>query len=318
MALDFGSAIDFVFKKWITDKDTKKILVLFLIALLVLGGLSLTITALFGAPLYNPEFTNNPNATNMTSFFFAWAITFFVGGFISILIFIATYTANYKIIARALSLRKKQTVELTPMRFLRYAIALPILNAIISMLCLYNLKFLAIPVVAVIMIIISAILLGVGAATSGSILAIVGGIGLFIGILLFLAYFVVIIYNQIRLITAEAIFIEKEQSITVALKKSWDLTEGNASSIFLTSLGIGIITFFISMIFAGPQFIYAFGSAFMTAFTNPTATSTIESSLISDPIYLILSLFALISTVVSILVNSFLVVFIYTELNKKK
>jgi len=228
----------------------------------------------------------------------------------SIVAGIIFFVLNYFIIQRGLELNKQKSVPFSISRLIM-VFFLEIITFFVAVLSIYRLKWLAIGLCGFLFVIIGALL-------SQSFF---GGFFAFIGILMMIAYFIIVCINYIRLSLGAVAYIEKEREIMESLKVSWDLTKNNVLGIIIISLAVSLIVGFISYLVSTP-------SSLLLQLAIPELINikdTISFGILfegmagvfSNPLYIILLIPVWIISAYQIIVMSYLLPSIYALLKKE-
>ena len=305
MELDIGKLISFGFS-WMKDKTCLKYFVFLFIFYAIIGTISNY--ALSG--IYK-TFAAGSTEILTTAIYFA-GYTLIIGiitGVVALIMF-------YLIVSRGLKLAKSSFASLTFGRFLRL-IVLCIASAFVAGLSIFRLKWLWILIVGVILFIAGTVIFIAG--TGGNLLLLgIGGALEIASVVLLVIYGVIVVYNSIRLAVGEIAFVEREQPIMKALKKSWDVTGGRVWEIILAMFVLGVLIWIISSVLGLPAFVYTFIQGFTTAMQSATASQTAAYALMGDPIYLALIIPSYLASAILIMTSAFYTVGIYLSLSKGK
>lgn len=277
-------------------KNDKKLIKYLTILFLVYLISALIIYGFFGATLSGIESGVEPGIEQIGSLFLLF-------GVIGLPTFIIITIISFLIIRQGLLIEKKKAIDLDIVNYIKFLL-MGIATAIVAFLSIYNLKFLTILLVGFLLLIIGFI--------GSAINPFIGGALIMIGIILFIAYMFVVIYNSIRLALTDITFIESG-SITDALRKSWNITKGNVLNLVIALILFGIIISIISMIFQIPVFIYSFIIGFSQGLSGGTFN---EALLYVDPIYIVLSIPIYFVSSYSILASYLFLIKIYKFLGK--
>ena len=117
---------------------------------------------------------------------------------------------QYFVYSRALKLSGRKFVPFTFERFLRM-IVLCLTSGFVALVSLFDLKMLWIAIVGIASLVVAMIFFV--ASIGNPIFALFGILFIVISVLLFLAYYIVIVYNSLRLVLGVAFFIEKEMPL---------------------------------------------------------------------------------------------------------
>ena len=235
--MKYINAIEFGLTNWIHDRQTWKYLsmlfAIMFVAMLIVGGI---FAVLFMPIIQNPE-TVNP-ISFISSIFFAIMILIpiaIIAGLISMYVMML-------IRIRALQIAGHNPPALGWIKLIKIII-LEILTGLFATFSVYRPKWLILLAADIVLYFGGIMLMGTEAMW-GMILILLSVLG-------FLAYFVVIIYNSLRLCFPITIFIDTEISIFDSLKKSEEITNGRVMSILGTSLVFGIIVGIIAAVIGG-------------------------------------------------------------------
>ena len=281
---------------------------------LIYAGITFVIYSIFGigmlvsiSNLFTPLTTMGANANPQLVIGMLIGIYSMLAIYMIPLVLIFTLI-GYLMIGRALKASKRKYMPLTVVRYIKY-LFLPLVAGIIAGLSLYNIKWLWMLVVGLALILGGAVI-----AVMGNFL---GGVLSAIGMLVLVLYFIVVLYNSLRLSIGEAIFVEGEGVIN-SLKKSWVITKGRVWTVVLISIILAIVLMVISMIFTIPSAAYSMMYMFSTIATVGTNPSTMPGiGYLSDPGYLIAILPSYLASAYAILVGSWFTVGLYNVLTKK-
>jgi len=207
---------------------------------------------------------------------------------------------SYLFIAKALNSSGRKFVEFDLGRWVKF-IVLEIMTSIAVVLSLFNLKLLLVGLAALACMVIAFI-----ALAFTSLLVFI--IFLLLGALLGLAYFVIMVYNAIKLSMGCVSYVESEKGIIEALKDSWNLTGGSTLNVFIGLFLIGLIVGIIVGIGMLPSMIYNF----VNSVTNIAASNSLAYMV--DPVYFLLSVLYLVLQAVGSLITCFGMIEIYNQL----
>ena len=224
---------------------------------------------------------------------------------------IILFVLSYFIIKRGLELNGKKGVDFSITRII-ILIVLEIITFFVAALSPYRLKWLGIGIIGFIFIILGGLL---------SIISPASMILAFIGMILIIAYFIIVIINYIRLSLGIVAYIEKDIEIMEALKTSWDLTKGNELGLIIISISVSLIIGVFSYIASIPSTMFLQ----MVILGLGNVDSTIGFELVintilgtfSNPIYLILLIPVFIISAYQIVTLSYLLPLVYTTLKKE-
>lgn len=277
------------------------------------GGIIFVIYAVFGiamllsianlfAPLLNMGADQNPQVI----------IGMLIGVYATLAIFIIPMALiliaiSYLLIGRALKVSKRKYAPLTLVRYIKY-LFLPLIGGIIAVLSLYNLKWLWMLVIGAALALGGTIMLAIGNLIGAALVS--------IGIIIILLYFIVVIYNSLRLSIGEAIFVEGEGVIN-ALKKSWITTKGNGWELFFSVIALVFVLYVIILIFTIPAVIYSIIYMFSTMAIGSNPSPMAGIGYLSDPGYLIAILPSYLATAYVILVGNWFTVGLYNAITRK-
>jgi hypothetical protein len=292
--MDFNKLFSFCFVDWLRNKSMQKLFAIVFFIYAVMNYFSIGLTYLFFKDLGEQTIQNVFIVINYTITLLALMIPF-------VLILTAL---TFLIIANGLRLEKKKSRKLdliTYIKFLFYSLV----SGVVASFSLFNIKFLSIGLLGVLLFILGASF----AFVSPPLAAIL----LMLGMLLLIGYGIIIVYNSLRLIVGQAIFVEREESILKSLKESWIQTKGNLWDIVVTVIVLIVIIMVLSFISQIPLIIYSIILSISAYFSQPAN----NIGVLLDPGYLILMLPTILVSAYSIIVGALLIVFLYTETEKK-
>ena len=254
---------------WIYSKKSQQLFLLLMAvqfvtdSMYILGVISAMggLTAALSVP-FSPADLETPLFRSLFEIF--WPLATF--GVISLAIGLALVFFSWLIPAyfttmamfHALASKGFSSVQWTPRKYINY-ILLTILHSIYAYFSLLNRRFW--PLVAAFMLLSLALLgtfsysilsflnfMKTGTPPSQELLLsklfellipnlVLLGLVFLVGI----PYFILVVYNSIRQSMCFPIYLEREMSKTDAIKNSWQLTEGRAFEVFITSIGLGIV-----------------------------------------------------------------------------
>jgi len=223
---------------------------------------------------------------------------------------IIIFVLSYFIIKRGLELAGLKGQEFSITRIIMVFI-LQILTSIVAILSIYRLKWLAIGFFGFVLMIIGAIF-------SENI---IGLLLISIGIIMIIAYAIIVVINYIRLSLGTIIFIEKDRELMESLKMSWDITKGNALGILIISVAVSLIIGAFSYIVSMPSTVYLQGT--MLGFTGVKDLAAFEMSFqamiaaLTSPLYIILLIPVIILSAYEIITLTYLLPLIYKLLKTK-
>jgi len=303
MGFIVGDAINFAFTGWMKSRQALKYFVVALILFIILNvALGAVAGSLFGS-LSNASSMSPGEALGLVGYFFLY-ITVFV-----VLYWLISGFIIYFMLGSALKEIKRKPVEFSAGRYARF-LGLMIANCLAVLLSLFKLKFLWVLISGIILAIVGIVLVAVGASFGSNVIALILGFLLLgISVILFLCYAVIMIYNSMRLILAEMLFVEKEQGIWKSLNASWNITGGNALNIFVVLFVVTVVVMILSLILSAPSMIYQFS---VLGITGGSGALT----LMSDPMYIGLSALTNIVQAFAVMVQAFALAGIYAQLNK--
>jgi hypothetical protein len=305
MSFDFNSVFKFAFLDWLKQKGIWKYFIFIFVFYTLINFAGIYSVYAAFSPIEGGETITLIEAINIMLFF---SIYYIVVIFVSLIV---SSILSYFLITKALFSSKKDFVEFNAKRWLEF-IFLGIAEFFVALLSIFNIKFLLVPVSAIVLTILS-ILLFVFSYTGNYLLALLGILFIFLALLLFFVYIFIWFYNSIRLTVSAVIFVEKKKGIMESLKASWDLTKGNVVNIFIVFLVIGIAVGVLSWIVTLPLVFYQAG-------TNiAIQQNSLESfKQLLDPFVLLLIIPSVIIQSIFIIVQTFGLVAIYNELTKKE
>lgn len=234
---DFGSVLKFATIDLLKQKNFLKesgfLSVLFFLILLLIGLFLFAIIS--AAYLFI-----TPELAIFTFVPLIFALIFFVLFFWSIMYF------SYKLIAFALASTNR---KVTPFSFgLAVKLFLSgIYSFIVSVFCLYEIKFLLIGIVGFILFFV-----GFGIIilfNANSVALIFGFLFLLIAFLLIFVYYIMVIRNSVRVSFSSLVLVEKDLGIIESVKYSWNFTAGKAVLIFFIQLILGGIMWVVQQLF---------------------------------------------------------------------
>jgi membrane-anchored glycerophosphoryl diester phosphodiesterase (GDPDase) len=182
---------------------------------------------------------------------------------------------------------------------------LVIIQQLAALLSIYNLKYLLIPVSAIILACAGIFLLAL--SSTNYVFVLLGLLFFLISMLLVLAYIIVMVYNSTRLVLAVPVFIQKKIGIMDSLKESWELAKGNVLIIFAMLLFLGLVLSAVNWVIslplgfflgAGSQFAPQNASQAIAIMINPLVL------LISIPQVLIQSYFLSVQAIMLLAIHS--------------
>ncbi len=228
---------------------------------------------------------------------------------------------GYFIYALALKAKGKKFQTFTPVRGIKL-ILVGIASVVASCFSIFKLKLLFVPIASIVSFVIAIILFIITYELPSSYvrgeyllpmgIALLGLLFMFFGLLLLLAYFVIIFYNLIRFSMAQLIFVEKDLTLIGSLKESWGVTKGKALNVFLIFLIVGLIVALANFCISIPLNVYTgqFGS-----FENVKSVSQIVQSLV-DPLLIVFMVPVILVQIGALFVEIFASVSVYDFLLK--
>lgn len=307
MELDIGKLISFGFS-WMKDKTCLKYFVFLFVFYAIIGTISNYIGSAFFKLILLRSGTiaagNIPFELISEIIYYAGFVTLM--GIISGLVGLAMF---YLITSKAFKLAKGSSAPLTAGRYLRL-IVLMIASGLVAGLSIFKLKWLWILIAG-----LALVLLG---AAFSIINPIITGVFFAIGAILFIIYIIVFIYNGIRITFGDIAFIEKEQPIMKALKRSWDVTAGRIWEIILAMIVLGAIIWIINFILGLPASTYISFATLATINLDTIATQETINSLMGNSTYNLLSVPIYLGSAITVLTSTFYLVGIYLSLSKGK
>ena len=199
MSFGFNKVFKFTFVDWFKQKGILKYFVFLFVFYALVNFVSVYLMYSAFSPIASANTIAPAEAITLMVFFFTY---FFA---LIIICGIVSSLFSYFLIAKALVASKKDFVEFSVKQWLRF-IVLSIAECFAAMFSVFNLKLLLVPIAAIVLIIIAALLF-VLSYSGNYIFALVGVLLLVIAFLLFLAYLVIWMYNCIRLTLSAIIFI---------------------------------------------------------------------------------------------------------------
>ncbi len=304
MGFDVGNAINFAFTGWVKSKAALKYFVVALILFIILNvALGSVAGTLFGS-FADVASMSAGEALGLVGYFIAYMLLFVV------LYWLISAFVVYFMLGSALKEIKRKPAAFSAERYVKF-LGLMIANCLSVLFSLQKLKFLWVLVGAIILAIVGVILLAVGGQSGIIALAILGILLLGISMILFVCYVVIMVYNGMRLILSEMLFVEKEQGIWKSLNASWDLTEGNALNVFIVLVVVSVAMMILSFILSAPAMAYQFSVLGVTSGAG-------SLKIMSDPMYLGLSVLTNIVQALAVMLQAFALAGIYVQLKGKK
>lgn len=306
MSFDFGKIFRFALIDWVKDKSSLKIFGVLAVWYFIVNVIVSYLFGSFFSLVPSGENANIP--PELFGAFFGMIGAFIAIVFVSILVLMLV---QYFVYSRALKLSGRKFVQFTFERYLRM-IVLCLTSGFVALVSLFDLKMLWIAIVAIVLLGIALVLLIFN--SGNSILVLLGILFILISVLLFLAYYIVIVYNSLRLVLGPAFFIEKEKTLMDALKASWDTTKGNVFNIFVALIAVGIIVSALSYVLSLPLNAY-FG--LLGDLSSQTSLSSLGQMMMS-PEVIVLSVFSVLASAYAAMAGAFVIVGVFNELQKKK
>ncbi len=299
---DLTRILGFSLLDWFKDKEMLKYLVV-LIVIYVVFSFGMLVMAVNSFSGISNNMTNPMEIIPILLGFYAMM------GLILIPFIIVAVVASYLIIARGLKLSKKTSTRINLTRFVKYII-LEIMSGLVATLSLFNVKYLLIGFVGFILTILGFIMLPLGISAIALAGALIG-----IGVLLLIAYCVIVVYNSIRLSVGEVIFVEGEKSIMKSLEKSWKITKGNVLNIFIAELVLAVILMIINFVVTIPAMAYSMIISIASVMGGQVSNMT-GLGIMADPIYIMLLVPSFIVSAYFIVAGNLFIVGIYNSLKK--
>ncbi|MFA5930990.1 MAG: hypothetical protein WC821_01625 [archaeon] len=309
MDFDFKGILNFAFVDWFKQKGIwKYVAFLFIFYFLTNLVSSYAMYALF-SPLWNISSMGTGEAINL--------IFYFIGFVIAMVLFsiIVGSIVSYFIIAKALDSKKMDFVEFNFGRVLKF-IGLMIAENLAVLFSIFKLRLLLI-LIAAVALTMAGLILVVLAYNGATLLAIVGLSLLLIALLLYMAYFVVMVYNSLRLTLSSAIFVESEKGIMDSLRSSWNISRGNVLNILVVLLIMGLVLGIVSWIASMPLSMYLTAMSPVNMTTGEVSFSQSLSQLL-NPIAILLTIPSIFVQSIFIIIQTFGMIAIYFELKNKK
>jgi len=301
MGFEVGEAINFAFTGWAKSRQALKYFVVALILFVILNiALNLVAGSLFGS-LSNVASMTPSEAIGLMGYFFLYMVVFVV------LYWLISAFILYFMLGSALKEIKRKPAKFNANRYVRF-LGLMIANCLSVLLSLRKLKFLWVFVVSIVLMILGVAMAGISGGTN-IVLLILGVLFIGISMLLFVIYIVIMIYNGMRLILCEMLFVEKEQGIWKTLKAAWDMTEGNVLNIFIVMLVVSVVVIILSLVLSVPAMAYQMSVIGVNGGVGAL-------NLMSDPIYLGLSALTNIVQAFAVMLQAFALAAIYRQLSK--
>ncbi|VVB76329.1 Uncharacterised protein [uncultured archaeon] len=303
MGFEVGEAINFAFTGWMKSRAALKYFIVALILFIILNvALGSVAGSLFGS-LSNAASMSPGEALGMVGYFFLYVAVFVV------LYWLISGFIAYFMLGSALREIKRKPVEFSAGRYVRF-LGLMIANCLSVVFSLFKLKFLWVLISGIVLAIVGGVLAAAGVSFGSNVaMIILGALLVVVAFILFICYAVIMVYNAMRLLIGEMIFVEKEQGIWKSLKASWDITGKNALNIFVVMFVVAIVVMILSFILSAPSMIYQFSVIGMTGGTGAL-------KLMSDPTYLGLSALTNIVQAFAVMVQAFAIAGIYTQISK--
>src|SRR3989344_2175608 len=300
MAIDYNKILGNTFTLWYKDRETLKYLLVYFLVTLAFTLLFLGALAFFfgGAVTTYLSLANNMQggalvvneaASGVITSLIATLVSNIIPFILIIvplfLIFIiaASYIQTL-LYCRSLQVLGFKTAPFDLMKLLRLFV-LEIWVSVASMISWYNKKFF--------MAFLGLIVLFFVAAIATIILGPIGAILFILWLLVFLVYFLVVIYNSLRLMFSSLIFLEKDQGIAQTTRDAWTFSEGKVVDILTSWLVVIIVVVIASFVLFIPSSIIQFA----LGFANPLlgiAFSQLYSMIIS-PILMAFSVYGIVS-----------------------
>jgi membrane-anchored glycerophosphoryl diester phosphodiesterase (GDPDase) len=307
--MDIGKSVGewakFSFTGWLRDRETLTyfISLIIIVVLATIAGNYLIYSLLY--PAYSSA---APSSAEIIS---AMVNAIPILAVFVILNSLAAYFIAYLTIARALKLKKRGAQKLSLTRLAKF-LALEIFVFLGAFLSLFNLKFLLILIAAALLYIIGAVLATV------TPYVFVGGALVLVGTILLFAYFIVVVYNSIRLLLSPAAFVEKNIGIVAAAKESWKMTKGNVFNVIIAWLVLVVISFIIGFVSAVPATIYSIYYASANSGAAAASSTAAELAITTDIGYMVAMIPSYIFSAFLSIAAWFYIVSIYTGLKKGK
>jgi len=314
MDFNFKEIFQFGFIDSFKQKGALKYFIFWSIFLIVLNILESFVVNLVFAPALS-----NPNVSSDSVVFLAIyaAIFLFVFGLISSILSIFM---SYFILALALKSKGKKAEQFSILRGIELFV-LELLSFFASLFSVFKLKFLAVPIVGVGLVIIAFILFLISSKMSSAyaggeylfamIVVLFGALLVLVALILFFVYVVIIFYNLLRLSMAQLLFVEEKKGMVVCLKESWEITCGKVLPIFFVLLVIGVAVGLAGSVVSIPLNVY------MGNFNSVTQVASFSKviQLLVDPIVIILSIPSILLQVAAVFIQAFSLVSIYSYLS---
>ena len=230
-----GEIIDLGMISWIRDKT----MLIYLAIIFLITLISGIVINFFIAGLLANFSQTAQTITSPTQIFAMIMPLISVSTIIGTITGLITLAVSYLVIKRTLELNGSNGEKLTLLRYI-LLIVLGIAGGIVAVLSLYRIKWLAVGIIGFILTIVGLMLLGIGTFMGAGII-LVGGLLVFIGVIMLIAYAIVVIINGIRLTLGQVAFVEKERGIMESLKISWETTKGEVLGIILAFIIVAII-----------------------------------------------------------------------------
>ncbi len=235
--MDYGQVLEFSFS-WFKERESLKYIALYWLAvfvyLAILAGLVFLffgdIIAYLLAGNYLAIFALGANLQALIA-----RVIYFVAVLIPVLVVFWLVFLYIGALIALFALRKAG-LPAAPFSFYKLLrlIVVGIVSFLIAFFSWYNKIFLPILIAAVVCAVAALFSILSGNFMTASVF-------LVLALIIFLVYYIVLVYNSLRLSQCGVIFLSKEIPIMDAIKESWDLTYKRFWSIFLAGFLVGII-----------------------------------------------------------------------------
>ena len=296
---EIGPLLSTSFTSWFSNKKLKLYFLINAVLLVILG---LTVTLSMGSIFKGLTGVSNP-AQLFPALIGFYTSMFLVLAPISLIIVLI----DYLIISECLKIYKRKSQKIDIIRYIKL-VFFPLVTGITAALSLFNIRWLLIGIAGLVIFII-----GIVAAIFSPI---VGGVLAIIGAIIMVAYYIIVIYNMVRLSMGCIAYVEG-RGVFDALRQSWKITKRNVWNIIIAFFVFVIIAWIIAIVSEIPAIIYAFVSTISTAISTGNANGLAGLNLFSDPVYIILLMITYIVSAYIAIATSLFAVGIYNSLAKK-
>lgn len=256
--MDLETVLRFAIAGWWQDKPTLKYFSI-MIGLYV----ALIVVSISAIAFFSLSAVNVPQAQQILNLLAVLPSLILIVVVLVIVFMIAGVWLSSLMMIRALQLSKFKTAPLDFYKVLR-VIVFVFVRAVYILLSIFDIKWLSLGIAAVALFVLAIFSIAISPLILLAVFP--------LGIILAMAYFVIIIINSIRLIPAVAFYLHYDESMFLSLERAWKLTEGYTVILFAYSLIMGFIAMMISMVFQSLG--YALGVPF-TFLGNPLAMTLV-------------------------------------------